>query len=257
MIELSKRTNFPWLLSNVVHTSPHFDPNDGTGGKLLALAKQYVVKSMGGYKIGFFGLAGTYVHSFSCICSPKNEISGFILNLIKNGNRDWPSNCQHLPPARFLSPVDISRHLAKYLRTVQNCDFVIAITHMRLTEDLAVSKATEHGDDRVDLLLGGHDHNVICRFTDDTDENPEVILQGLTNSEYVSTEGKTIKVEGDVRIVKSGTDWRSYSVAELVVKRKEDGGASLKTVKRMIYLITHPPDGGARDHTRWANVATT
>lgn len=146
--------------------------------------------------------------------------------------RDWPSNCQHLPAAEFLPPVDVSRELARHLRTVEQCDFVIALTHMRLTEDLAVSNATGYGDERVDLLLGGHDHNVVCRFADDTDENPEVILQGMTNSDYVNAEGKTINVEGDVRIVKSGTDWRSYSVVKLVVERTEDGKASLQTVKR-------------------------
>lgn len=153
---------------------------------------------------------------------------------ITNGIRDWPSNCQHLPPAQFLSPVDVSRELARYLRTVQECDFVVAVTHMRLAEDLAVSRATAYGDDRIDLLLGGHDHNVVCRFADDTDENPEVILQGMTHSDYVNAEGKTINVEGDVRIVKSGTDWRSYSVVKLVVKREEEGKSSLQTVKRMV-----------------------
>lgn len=152
-----------------------------------------------------------------------------------NGDRDWPSNCQHLPAAHFLSPVDVSRRLARYLRTVQECDFVIAVTHMRLTEDLSVSKATEYGDDRIDLLFGGHDHNVVCRFAGDTDENPEIMIQGMTNSDGATTEGKMIDVEGDVRIIKSGTDWRSYSVANLIVKRERDGKASLQTIKRMMY----------------------
>ncbi|KAK2756668.1 hypothetical protein FQN54_005113 [Arachnomyces sp. PD_36] len=207
LIELSKKTNFPWLLSNVLHNSHHSYSKDVMKGKLLALSKRYVVRSMGGYRIGFFGLAGT----------------------------DWPSNCQHLPPAEFLSPVEVSRTLARHLRTVEECDFVIAVTHMRLIEDLAVSKATQCGDERVDLLLGGHDHNVVCRFAGDTDENPEVILEGMTNSDYVNAEGKTINVDGDVRIIKSGTDWRSYSVVKLAVKRNGDGRASVQTVKLTQY----------------------
>ena len=60
LMELSQQTNFPWILSNVVHPTPEIDPaGHGLGGTLLACAKEYIVKSMGGYKVGFFGLAGT------------------------------------------------------------------------------------------------------------------------------------------------------------------------------------------------------
>lgn len=62
LTELSHQTSFPWVLSNAVHISPHIDlDGDGSGSKLLACAKEYVIKLVGGYKIGFFGLAGTYV----------------------------------------------------------------------------------------------------------------------------------------------------------------------------------------------------
>lgn len=62
LIELSQQTNFPWVLSNVVRRTPKIDPaSHGLGGSLLACGKEYIIKSMGGYKIGFFGLAGTYV----------------------------------------------------------------------------------------------------------------------------------------------------------------------------------------------------
>lgn len=58
LVELSEQTNFPWVLSNAVQSSP-----SGPTDFLLASAHEYIIKSMGGYKIGFFGLAGTYVQS--------------------------------------------------------------------------------------------------------------------------------------------------------------------------------------------------
>ena len=60
LTELSRQTNFPWLLSNARRAWPNVDPNnDGFEGDLLAEAEEVVVKSMGDYRIGFFGLAGT------------------------------------------------------------------------------------------------------------------------------------------------------------------------------------------------------
>ena len=129
----------------------------------------------------------------------------------------------------------MSQRLAKHLRTVEDCDFVIAITHMRLIEDLAVSNATVLGDERVDLLLGGHDHEVVCRFSNDVDDNPEVILQSRLNEDIV-VDGQVAEIQGDVRIVKSGTDWKCYSIVDLMVERLEDGKAHLLTVKCMLHL---------------------
>ncbi|DAA76892.1 TPA_exp: putative 5'-nucleotidase [Trichophyton benhamiae CBS 112371] len=209
LLELSGKTNFPWILSNVVHATPHKNPDSHVrDGSLLALAQEYVVKTMGQYKIGFIGLAGT----------------------------DWPSNCQHLPPARFLSPAEVAHKLAVRLRTVEGCDFVIAVTHMRLAEDLSVSNATLDGDGRIDLLLGGHDHDVVCRILGDTDDNPGIILQGITDSAARIRNGEIVHVEGNVRVIKSGTDWRSYSVVQLKVRKGGDGKAQLDNIEVTQYL---------------------
>lgn len=51
--ELSDQCNFPWTLANAVS-------QDGSdAGRLLARAHRYIIKDVDGYKIGFFGLAGT------------------------------------------------------------------------------------------------------------------------------------------------------------------------------------------------------
>ena len=51
LVNLSRGCTFPWLLSNAVHAD----------GRLVATAKEYLVLEKKGYKIGFLGLAGTFV----------------------------------------------------------------------------------------------------------------------------------------------------------------------------------------------------
>ncbi|KAI4107728.1 MAG: hypothetical protein L6R37_001413 [Teloschistes peruensis] len=169
--ELSDKTHFPWVLSNVVKSS-------SAESLLPANAHEYLLRDVAGYRIGFFGLAGT--------------------------------------------------RLARTLRVDHQCDFVIAITHMRLVEDLEVADATVHGEARVDLLLGGHDHEVVCRFAGDTNVDPGVIIQGRKNGDVTSDGQVRVETEGEVRIVKSGTDWRSYSVIHLTLDRVHDDKAVLK-----------------------------
>ncbi|KAL8639822.1 MAG: hypothetical protein Q9228_003196, partial [Teloschistes exilis] len=194
--ELSDKTHFPWVLPNVVKSSSAESP-------LPANAHEYLLREVAGYRAGFFGLART----------------------------DWPSNCQHLPPSDTLGPADVARRLARILRVDHQCDFVIAITHMRLVEDLEVADATVHGEARVDLLLGGHDHEVVCRFAGDTNVHPRVITQGRKNGDVTSDGQVSVETEREVRIVKSGTDWRSYSVIHSTLDRVQDDKAVLKACR--------------------------
>ena len=93
--------------------------------------------------------------------------------------RDWPSNCQHLPGCDILDPVAVARKLATHLRLSERCDLIIAVTHMRLSEDMKVSQATISGVERVDLILGGHDHHMIRTTMMDTEADPTVLQQDL------------------------------------------------------------------------------
>jgi 5'-nucleotidase len=44
--------------------------------------------------------------------------------------------------------------VARNLKDIQGCKFVIALTHMRTPNDLRLAKEVEE----IDLILGGHDH---------------------------------------------------------------------------------------------------
>ncbi|KAL4788200.1 Metallo-dependent phosphatase-like protein [Aspergillus varians] len=201
LIELSSRLKFPWLLSNVFH------PPTGDQKRMLGLAQEYSVRRLdNGLRVGFIGLAGS----------------------------DWPSNCEFLPPCEFESPVQAACRLARHLRANEGCDLVIALTHMRVPEDMAVANATISGDSRIDLLLGGHDHEALRRFAGDTDLSAENVEQGRKMTE-VEVDGRVPDAEGDIRLVKSGTDWRALSLIRLIVQRDEKGIVVGSTVKLRQY----------------------
>jgi 5'-nucleotidase len=77
---------------------------------------------------------------------------------------------------------------------------------MRLDEDKMVS----HGCSGVDLILGGHDHDIV------------VYGHGVTVLDD--------NAMGDIKIIKSGTDFRSYSIISLNVT-KQNGQTLIKKVQ--------------------------
>jgi hypothetical protein len=101
---------------------------------------------------------------------------------------------------------------------------------MRVPEDMLVANATASGYSRVDLLLGGHDHDVLRRFAGDTDFKAENLEQGRKVSD-VEVNGMVPDAEGDIRLVKSGTDWRALSLIRLIIRRDENGAVIGSTVK--------------------------
>ncbi|OAQ97734.1 hypothetical protein LLEC1_00420 [Akanthomyces lecanii] len=120
--------------------------------------------------------------------------------------------------------------VATHLRLVERCDLVIAVTHMRLVEDLEALNNTRSGAEKIDLILGGHDHHVLRRGPLDTDPNPEVLQAGSYLGGAAVTE-----CEGDYRIIKSGTDWKGLSIIRLRLGSKEKGepailGMSLRQI---------------------------
>ncbi|EEB98047.1 hypothetical protein MPER_02515, partial [Moniliophthora perniciosa FA553] len=195
--ELSLECNFPWVLSNAFHGEK--------GGELLASAKEYVIQECNGYRIGFFGLAGT------TFIEKKLAFS------------DWPSNCQHLPKDAIIQdPAVAAQRLARKLRTEENVDIVIVISHMRLEEDRIVSEACASVDSKVDIIFGGHDH--------------EFMVEGETTSV------QTNKATGQIRIVKSGTDFRSYSVVRLAVLHSGVRDIIANIFRDLLIIDAHPED---------------
>jgi hypothetical protein len=112
---------------------------------------------------------------------------------------------------------------------------------MRLAEDMEVAEATKTGLSRVDLLLGGHDHEVVRRFNGDTDTDSANVEQGHDNAE-ITAEGLIRDAQGDIRIIKSGTDWTGLSLVRMIIEKDSNGSVDVSTVgeylsSRVIYLL--------------------
>lgn len=99
---------------------------------------------------------------------------------------------------------------------------------MRLPKDIEVATATASGDQKVDLILGGHDHEVLRRFDSDTELDSEVIQKGSNNSEGI---------EGKMKTIKSGMDWKGLSLARISIERNQDEAAFILNVKYKILTL--------------------
>ena len=115
---LVAKTNFPWLMSNVV---------DNETGRQLAEGGLTQVIHWAGRKVGLVGLVEReWLDTIATINSDQVEYEDYVTS----GNR-----------------------LAAQLKA-EGCDCVIALTHMRTPNDIRLAENVED----IDLILGGHDH---------------------------------------------------------------------------------------------------
>ncbi|KAK4224673.1 5'-nucleotidase [Podospora fimiseda] len=179
--------------------SPYSKPRLGSPNIVLS---NYEIKQHGPYRICFFGMVGI----------------------------DWDAK---KAPSEIL-PVGWKEQIAReaqtnarILRNEHQCNFVIAVTNMRLVEDIIISKATAFGDNRIDFIFGGYDGHVLQRSQKDINSNPAVIMPALLNKPATANVPHSAWIETtpaqDVRIVKSGTEWESLSVVELCIKPARKG----------------------------------
>eukprot|EP00111_Clytia_hemisphaerica_P020632 TCONS_00060812-protein len=142
LIDFKNNTKFPWLMSNV---------QDKLTQTLLADGVEKVVAEWHGHKIGIIGLVEKeWLVTLSALDADDIEYTDFI---------------------------DSGRALATSLREEEGCEYIIALTHMRVPNDTRLLEA----DIGIDLILGGHDHHY------------------------------EVKEHGNKVLVKSGTDFRELS----------------------------------------------
>lgn len=141
LAERVSETKFPWLMSNVI---------DNETGRPLGDGKITHVIDWNGKRIGLIGLVEQeWIDTLATI------------------------NADELT---FMNFVDVAQKLGAQLKE-EGCDYVIALTHMRTTNDKKLADNTTD----IDLILGGHDH---------------VYEVQKVNEKF---------------IVKSGTDFRQFS----------------------------------------------
>lgn len=118
LLERLADSKFKWVCANVI---------DKNTGKSFAGLPPYVIRDVGGVKIGIFGL-----------------LTPDTLHSSRTG-----------PSVDILDPVVVAKRIVPEMRA-QGAQVVIALTHLDLEDDKAVANAIP-----IDLIVGGHEHVVL------------------------------------------------------------------------------------------------
>ncbi|KZP23681.1 Metallo-dependent phosphatase [Athelia psychrophila] len=203
LTKLIQDTTFPWLLSNII---------DSNTSQVPESTQEFHVLERNGIRIGVIGLV-------------EKEWIGTV--------SAWPANFEYRDMA------ETGKALSKKLRDPEGeykCDLIIALTHARVPNDIALAKAvlalspsaqaktditSSHG---VDILLGGHDHLYY-------------VSKGVTSWEGYDVTEEVLgaeKDQGDVLLVKSGTDFRDLSELTLELQDTPAGSVRRKVIKQIV-----------------------
>jgi 5'-nucleotidase len=116
-----------------------------SGTALESVIKPYIIKEVGGIKIGIFGLG---VDLMGLLAPPSYQ--GVI----------------------YQDPIAIAREMVQELRVQQGCDLVICLSHMghSYQDDRVSDRVLAQQVKGIDLVIGGHTHTFLDEpevFTDD------------------------------------------------------------------------------------------
>lgn len=127
LVDRMQEANFPFICSNYTFTNE----------RALKTVKSYQIFERAGKRIGVLGL-GVKIDG---LISPRNT-DGTIYN----------------------DPIAVGNETAAYLKNVEKCDFVIALTHLghimtTHVDDVHLAGASTD----IDLILGGHTHTFLTK----------------------------------------------------------------------------------------------
>ena len=140
---------------------------DFSGTELDGVFEPYVIKKVGGRKIGFIGLN----------VDPES--------LISSKNID----------VRFKEIIPTANELASYLKKKKKCDLVVAVTHIGYVKENDKTTDVELAESShdIDLIIGGHSHTLIDparpdlypSLVDNADGKPVRIVQTGKYGKYI------------------------------------------------------------------------
>ncbi|KAF9452854.1 Metallo-dependent phosphatase [Macrolepiota fuliginosa MF-IS2] len=180
------------------------------------------------------GTAPEHIHPFEVI-----ERCGIRIGIIGLVEEDWIATVASWPSEfKYRDMVEAGLELSKLLRDPEGehrCDIILALTHCRLPNDIALAKRllalspsgrdtqpiiNEHG---VDALLGGHDHlYYVSKGAGDWegyDKKPDIL--GAEED------------KGDILVFKSGYDFKELSELVLELEDTPEGSVRRKLIKNV------------------------
>jgi 5'-nucleotidase len=113
-----KESRFTWLATNVI---------DKKSGKPFADTPPFIIRDVGGVKLGFFGLLTPETAQFSSVG----------------------------PDVTFLDPCETARKIVPEMKA-QGAQVIIALTHLAMREDKQVARCAS-----IDAIIGGHEHEML------------------------------------------------------------------------------------------------
>ena len=116
--ERIKESRFTWLATNVI---------DKKSGKPFADTPAYVIREIGGVKLGFFGLLTPETAEFSSVG----------------------------PDVSFLDPCETAKKTVAEMK-MKGAHIIIALTHLAMREDKQVARCAP-----IDVIIGGHEHEML------------------------------------------------------------------------------------------------
>lgn len=140
---------------------------DFTGTPAEGLFKPYIIKKIGGKKIGFIGLN---INPESLIAESTREGVKYS-DVFTEGNK-W----------------------AEYLKKNKKCDLVVAVTHIGYGEDKKLAKQSKD----IDIIIGGHSHTLVDPKAPDV--NPHIFENAEGRPVLVAQCGKSGKYIGQIRV---------------------------------------------------------
>ncbi|MFA5523159.1 MAG: 5'-nucleotidase C-terminal domain-containing protein [Tissierellales bacterium] len=142
LLELKELMNFDLLSANLVK-------EDGT-----TLLDAYVIKEVGGFKVGFFGLS-----------TPETSV------------KTNPKNVEGLT---FADPVEKAKEMVAKLQE-ENVDAIVALVHLGIdSESVDTSYKVRDNVEGIDLIIDGHSHSALDTI-DNADKAVKIVSTGNYN----------------------------------------------------------------------------
>ena len=93
---------------------------------------------------------------------------------------DWLGYLTHLDiDFKVLDFIQVAKEMNHFLRDVNGCNYIIALTHMKKDKDRELA---EKCAGEIDLILGGHDHTQFFEEYDDL--RPTIVKSGCDFEEF-------------------------------------------------------------------------
>ncbi|WIV12169.1 5'-nucleotidase C-terminal domain-containing protein [Proteiniborus sp. MB09-C3] len=213
LLELKELMNFSLLSSNLVK-------EDGT-----TLLDSYVIKEVGGLKIGIFGLS-----------TPETA---------------YKTNPKNVEGLTFADPVEAAKKIVAELKE-KNVDAIIAVAHLGIDkESVDTSYKVRDNVEGIDLIIDGHSHSALDTI-DNADKATKIVSTGEYNNnlgivELTFQDGKLTAVEPTLFSKDEAAELETdATVAAIITEIEEEN----KVITSEIVAKTDVELDGVREHVR-------